>query len=247
MSNLLNILKEKIEKRDEAWEKKFLKELPTAFVTVVGAEPQRGPDGWPYLFATINLEPSHSRDNASEPISGVLNWLSTRGIGLVLNPDGPAPDFVLTYGMIWNFRERGEFLSEIKSESSESSELNEANGPAQNSSSGKLIGTDKMPVGDFRLKSGQQVMTYPPTAAELPEYTRAIIKQFLLDQGVFAPKVLKVSFDLKNYDFCFSIESLNSPPQTERSGIAEALAWFFPAHYVIGLVSESAVPGFVSL
>jgi hypothetical protein len=198
--------------RDEAWEKDFLAELPKATVKVLMPEPREGPDGWPYLLVSTG-------EGADEPLISILNWLSSKGIGLALNSQKAVPDFVLSYGMVWNFRERGEFLTEAKSSR----------------------------AGAINIESGQQVLTGAPSAQFLPSYARGIIKQFLLEQSVLAPKVLMVSFDTENFDLCFSIESLKSPPEKEHASIAEALSWFVPAHYAVSLVSEKAIPGFQPL
>ena len=202
-------------RRDEAWEKNFLKALPSLRVKVLSPEPRQGPDGWPYLFVTN--EDASGEDG--EPLIGILNWLSSRGIGLALNPQKATPDFVLTYGMIWNFRERGEFLTMATT----------------------------APIGKIEVADGQELLAGPPSESFLPGYARSIIKQFLMDQGAMAPKVLMVSFDKVNFDLCFSIESLKSPPENEHTGIAEAIAWFLPAHYTVGLVSEKSIPGFQPL
>lgn len=202
-------------RRDVTWERNFLRELPAAKVRVLNPEPQVGPDHWPYLFV------STEGDEASlEPITDVLNWLSTRGIGLAVNPHKTTPDIVLTYGMIWNFRERGEFITD------------QAGQPEKKK---------------IELRNGQEVLAGPPSEAYLPKYARSILKQFLLDQGVVAPKVLMVSFDKVHFDLCFSLESLGSPPEHEHEGIAEALSWFLPMHYPVSLISEKTIPGFQPL
>lgn len=202
--------------RDEAWEKAFLAALPQAKVKVSVAEPKEGPDHWPYLLVETGPD-------ADEPLLKVVQWLSTRGIGLVLNAQKPTPDFVFSYGMLWNYRERGEFVSPAPTEAR------------------------KPESGRFEIKHGQEVLTGPPSEGYLPKYARSVIKQFLMDQGVFAPKVLMISVDHKNFDLCFSIESLKSPPAHEHANIAEAISWFLPAHYTVSLVSEKTVPGFQPL
>lgn len=212
MQSIDGLLARDIESRDEAWELELLKALPEARVRVLTPEPQEGPDHWPYLMLATG-------EGADDTLSNVAGWLSTRGIGCVLNPEKPTPDFVLTYGMIWNYRERGEFLTS-------SAQAN---------------------PGRFEFKNGQELMTGAPTEAYFPSYARKIVKQFLADQGVFTPKVQMVSADKTHYDLCFSIESLKSPPAHEHANIAEALSWFFPAHYSIALVSEKVVPGFSPL
>lgn len=216
-----------VQKRDAAWEKAFLESLRDAAVSVLSPDAQEGPDHWPYLL--VATEDGLEGRPADDSIRNVCDWLSTKGIGLVINPTKPTPDFVLSYGMIWNFRERGEFLTDLP--------------PAKG--------------GRFEIASGQKLWTGAPSEAYLPAYVRSVIKQFLADQGVFAPKVLMVNFHaqdeaqamggLAGYDLCFSIESMKSPPTHEHENIAEALSWFLPAHYPVSLISEKAVPGFVSL
>ncbi|MES2963061.1 MAG: hypothetical protein V4760_04165 [Bdellovibrionota bacterium] len=214
MTTFENLLETDLERRDDSWERDFLKAFPSARVKVLNPEPQVGPDHWPYLLTTTEA--------ADDTAPSILTWLSTRGIGLVLNPQKPHPDYVLSYGMIWNFRERGEFLS--------------------------LGATGEKPASNrFDIKPGQELMAGAPSEAFLPKYVRSVIRQFLADQGVFTPKVLMISADKVNYDLCFSIESLKSPPTHEHANIAEALSWFLPAHYTVALVSEKTVSGFVSL
>jgi hypothetical protein len=214
-SSLTSLLQVDPEERDEAWEKSFLTALVSQKMNILTEDPQEGPDHWPYLMA--------STEDGDEPLAKVIEWLSTRGIGMAVNPHKPLPDFVLSYGMIWNFKERGEFLSTLSAP----------------------------PVGRFEIAPGQQLWTGAPSEAHFPIYARAILKQFFMDQGVVAPKVLMISTDTstdqKHFDMCFSLESLKSPPAHEHENIAEAISWFLPAHYSIALVSEKAVPGFAPL
>lgn len=217
MSELSKLLKTDFERRDEAWEKDFLSALPDSPIRVLSPEPREGPDHWPYLMISVG-DPA-----ATESLRDVVGWLSTRGVGLVINPENEMPDYVLTYGMVWNFRERGEFLTTPTAS---------AQGP-----------TDTR----FEVKPGQEVLTGAPNAAYLPPYVRSVIKQFFADQGVFTPKVLMVSVNKTDFDLAFSIESLKSPPAHEHANIAEALSWFLPAHYSLALVSEKTIPGFAAL
>lgn len=223
LNDLLNVV---VEDRDAAWEKAFLAALADAPVSVLSPDAKEGPDHWPYLM--VATEDMIAPAKADDSVRNVIDWLSTKGIGLVINPMKPMPDYVLPYGMIWNYRERGEFLTELP--------------PATG--------------GRFEITPGQKLWTGAPSEAYLPVYVRAMLKQFLADQGVFAPKVLMVNFHAKQeseatslagYDLCFSLESLKSPPTQEHANIAEALSWFLPAHYSVSLISEKTVPGFVSL
>lgn len=214
MTSFEDLLTTEIEKRDQTWEAAFLKALPSAPARVISPDPSEGPDHWPYLL----VEAGNLQDDDS--MESVVGWLSTRGIGLAVNPSKAAPDYVLTYGMIWNFRERGEFLTTPDVVSG---------------------------AGLFEVKNGQQLWVGVPTEQFLPPYVRKVLKQFLADQAIFAPKILMVSTDNVHFDLCFSVESMKSPPANEHSNIAEALSWFLPAHYSVSLLSEKTVAGFVAI
>ena len=209
--------------RNQAWDEKFFKLLSESHLKMVSADPQQGPDSWPYLIAEIVSTPSITSTGSVETVDSaqkILHWLSTRGIGLVINPyRSPHPDFVLTYGMIWSFRETG-FFNKYQTQDENKQLL---------------------------IENPAQAICGEPTLEFLPQYVRKVLKDFFLDQSVFDPKVLMVSQDGKNFDLCFSLESLKSPPAHEHANIAEALAWFLPAHYSVSLLSEKTVTGFVPL
>ncbi len=211
-----HLLKIPVAQRDEAWEVEFLKELPKADVRIVSEAAVAGPDGWPYLLISTDAAPGSEAD---EKFLHVASWLATRGMGFVVNPEKAMPDFVMNYGMVWNFRERGEFLT-----------------PAAKSREGGL-----------EIKDGQQLFTGAPSLAYLPEDVRVILRDFLKRQKVMEPYVLMVSTDQEVWDLAFSIESLGNPPAREHAGIAEAISWFLPAHYSVALVSERNIPGFAAL
>lgn len=203
------LLSVKAERRGPEWERAFLRALPAQRFRVLGPEPRQGPDGWPYLFVSTGPE-------ADEAAQGPLRWLSDKGIGMAVNPSGEAPDFVLTYGMIWNFRERDEFIT----------------------------AEDASPTEALSIENGRTFFTGTPSDAYLPAYVRSVLRQFFLDQGAFAPKILMISEALHGpFDLAFSAESLGSPPQREHAGILEALSWFLPAHYRLALVSERVISG----
>jgi hypothetical protein len=196
--------------RDVTWELDFLRELPKTSVRVIEETPVEGPDGWPYLLLETG---------GNDPIPEVAQWLAARGVGFVLNPEKSIPDFVVSYGMVWNFCQRGEFLT-----------------PTSTRAQAALVITD-----------GQQLFTGVPSLAYLPEEPRGLLREFFKRQKAAAPKVLMVSIDQLNWDLAFSVESIGSPPAKEHAGIAEAISWFLPAHYSVALVSEKTIPGFTAL
>lgn len=101
--DLATVLKTKPENRDFDWEERFFKAVTEAKLHVLAAEPQTGPDGWPYLL-TSNAE------GATDSAQQILHWLSDKGIGLVVNPEQEYPDYVFNWGMIWHFKETGRFV-----------------------------------------------------------------------------------------------------------------------------------------
>lgn len=210
-------------KRDQAWEVNFARVLPYGKFSLVFEDAKPGPDGWPYLFARATTE-------GTEYGAQLLNWLSTRGIGLAINPEQSMPDFVLTYGMTWNFKERGSIVTDDQSQEKAS----------------------RPKTTRLEFKDGDQLYVGQPTEGYLPGYVRKILKQFLFDQGALAPKIAIIQngdqgAEHLQSDLAFSLESLGSPTSDEHAGVAEAIAWFLPAHYSVALVSEKVITGFEAL
>jgi hypothetical protein len=210
--SLESLLKTADDQRDLRWEDLFLQELSQSNLAVISQDPQNGPDGWPYLFV-------ETTENAQEPSQKIIQWLSTRGIGLVVNPKKEYPDFVLTYGMLWSFRETGKFIHRL----------------AETSAAFEKIELEKIKHAGT------------PSPQYLPDYVRTILRDFFRDQGLIAVRILVLSLDGKNYELAFSLESMGNPPEKEHAGIAEALSWFLPTHYSILLVSEKGLPPFSTL
>lgn len=103
LQELLNV---KAKLRDANWEIKFLEMISHSSVRVLSQDPQEGPDGFPYLLITTYGE-SHE-----EPFLKVAQWCADAGVGIVLNPTEEGEDYLFTFGMLWNFKYRGEFFSE---------------------------------------------------------------------------------------------------------------------------------------
>jgi hypothetical protein len=205
--NLEEVLKVPDQARDVNWENKFFSTLADSQLSLLSMDPQNGPDNWPYIMA--------STDGAqNEPAQKLIHWLSTRGIGLVINPQKDYPDYVFTYGMIWNFKETGFFYR------------------------------NDIPQKTGKVNLGQIVHAGTPTPQYLPTYVRNILKEFFRDQGILFPKINLLSDDRVHYDLAFSLESLGSPVESEHEGILEAISWFLPPHYSLILVSEKGLPEF---
>lgn len=211
--------------RDFNWDEKFFKVLSESSLRLLSKEPKQGPDHWPYLICeTLNNPVIEDRSEDIESAQKIFFWLASRGIGLVVNPRRePYPDYVFSYGMIWNFRETGFFLQPDLEKINKSKETNQVS------------------------YENNKIFTGAPTEKYLPGYVRKVLKDFFRDQTILNPKVLMISQDNIHFDLCFSLESLGNPPDNEHEGIAEALSWFLPTHYSIVLISEKSLPEFLPL
>ncbi len=184
-------------------------------VLLLSEDPQAGPDGFPYLMLS-------TESAAAEPFLNVIKWASDRGIGLVVNPQKENPDYVFTFGMLWNYVDRGEFLTESQMQTS----------------------------GEILLAQDGKLFAGTPSEGYWPLARRKIFKEFLFQQGVISPKVLMLSEKPEGpMDLTFSLESLGNPQKIEWTGILEAFSWFFPRHYSLTIVSEKNILGhsFISL
>jgi hypothetical protein len=197
------------DKRDEKWVDEFLEIIGEAEVSLLSPDPQQGPDGFPYLMV--------STDAGVEPFSDIVSWCAEKGIGIALNPQSETPDFVFTYGMLWNFALRGEFLSEADERESEK---------------------------QIRIQGEQQMFAGKPSENFWPPFARTIFKEFLVQQGLLKTSTILLSEEKEGpMDLAFSLESMGNPPEPEWDGILEAFSWFFPRHYSLALLSEKSISG----
>jgi len=196
--------------RDDEWERAFLQSFVDAQVELVSDEAQKGPDGWPYIFVKTS-------GAGKEPVTRVMTWLSERGVGLAVNPQKMVPDYIFTYGMIWNFRETGQFLMPMTSE----------------------------PADRVSYKKEEKWLFGAPTEKYLPQYVRRVLREFFVAQKLTPPAILvATSPNFKQTDLLVSLESLGLPPTADHPRIAEFIGWFLPMHYSIVLANEEGLPKF---
>lgn len=199
--------------RNDEWERAFLQAIVEAQVEFISEEPKTGPDGWPYLFVKTSVA-------GREPIPRVVSWLSERGIGLAINPHKMIPDYIFTYGMIWHFRETGQFVFHRAAQ----------------------------PADTATYKKDEKWIFGPPTDAYLPQYVRRVMREFFAAQELDEVRILvATSADYKQTDFLFSIESLGNPTQDKHRKLAETISWFLPSHYSIVLAAPAQMPRFFPL
>jgi hypothetical protein len=188
----------------------FLSEPRLQKVKIMSEDPQSGPDGFPYIMLQTDAQ-------GEEPFLNVVDWCVSRGIGIVLNPHKETPDTIFTYGMLWNYREKGEFFTQAPVVSG---------------------------LGDMRVDGEKPLFAGHPSESYWPLDIRKIFKEFLVQQGVLNPRVLMLGEKQDGpMDLVFSLESIGNPPQKEWAGILEAFAWFFPRHYSLSLINEKTIQG----
>lgn len=202
-------------KRDGEWEKSFLDSFVAGKVTFDPENVHQGPDGWPYYFIS-SLGDGHS----GEPVVNILHWLKDKGIGLALNPDKSLPDYIFTYGMIWNFAERN-LLIEFNS------------------------GMDDSDTVEFN--EGEKVFFGKPSPELIPSYVYPILKDYLSALEIENPRIAIVGKSQEDFNICFSAESLGNPPEEDHQQLLERLSWFFPTHYGLMILAESSLGDFYEL
>ena len=100
------LLKTPLSKRHSDWEQSFLRAFTESDLYLRSDEPFQGPDGFSYM--DISTEQDAQKIN----IQDFLSWCGQAGVGLVLNLKfNKTPEYVFTYGMLWNYLLRQSFLN----------------------------------------------------------------------------------------------------------------------------------------
>lgn len=208
--DFITLIQQPESKRDDQWEQSFLQQFVQLKVHLESDQAKPGPDGWPYLFVRAGVE-------GKEPAIDIIRWLAGRGIGLVVNAHKMLPDYVFSYGMLWNYAETGRF---VQSEAARAG-------------------------GDVVFSSDKKMVFGPPTEKYMPPYVRGVMREFLRAQGFLHPKVLVATTpDYRETDLLLSLDSLGGLPKAEHKKFAEMMAWFLPTHYSFVLGEEAGLPEF---
>lgn len=209
------------EARDEAWNTAFLASLSGASFRCGDPQVIQGPDGFPYVQLLL-------------PESGVGfqcyvidrmkdDFLLERGLGVVINPDNGAPDWVLSCGDILNLYLNQEFYTTEETPFSKD-------------------GTDEI------IEEQESVMVGQPAETLLPQVTRNVLRAFLEGNGVAAPKVLLMMRQRKDgagitQELAFNLSPADFADEKTYRAVMQQLAWFLPRHYSILGIDESALAG----
>lgn len=219
ISGLLNIAPEA---RDQQWLSQLLTDLPHASFRSGNPQIIAGPDGFPY-FQLFLPQPGETFQNFIIDLM-VPDFLLERGYGIVINPDGGHPDWILSYGDLLNYKLNGSFLTQDNS-------FNQEN--------------------DEELTAGEEVLIGQPSENILPVATRKLLKDFFELNGVEDPKVLlmmrKKGEDMQQ-DLAFNITPDKFDSETTFRNMMQTVTWYLPRHYsVIGLHDDALNSGFMPL
>jgi hypothetical protein len=208
-AEIYNLIKTPPSDRDENWNASFLSLLSSASFRCGDPQVITGPDGLPY-FQLFLPEPNTSFqcyviDKMKD------DFLLEHGYGVVINPTGNQPDWVLSYGDILNFH------------------LNHSFYTYEDTPFSKVM-TDEV------INEAENVMIGQPSEELLPFATRKIMEAFLKMNGVESPKVLlmmrhtndNTSF---NQDLAFNIIPSNFENEESYRYVMQTLSWFLPRHY----------------
>ena len=207
------LLQQPESRRDDNWEVEFLKLIVTSKVQVAEQQAKAGPDGWPYLLIK-------SGPQGDQPFLSIVEWAAQRGIGLAVNTHKMVPDYVFTYGMLWNYAMNRQFVT---------------------------AGPSPKP-GTVTIAENEDMLVGAPTEEYLPQFVRKVLREFLNAQGMANPRITVLSTkDYRVVDLLFSSESLNDLKPKDFRPMSEALAWFLPLHYNLIIGSEKNLDGFVDL
>lgn len=195
--------------RDEEWLRTFLLALPQAGFRCGTPQIIAGPDGFPYFQLFV---PNPGEEFQCFVIAQMIpDFLLERGYGIVINPGGEQPDWVLTYGDLLNYHLNGAFFS-----------------------SESLFSTNDSAVQV--LAKGDEIMIGQPSEAILPAQTRKLLRDFFELNGIQDPKVLlmmRKNGETVVQDLAFNIvpEGFESPEHYHN--MMQTVTWYLPRHYTL--------------
>ena len=115
--NITQLIETPSAKRDSAWEQSFLNSFSESELYLRSDEPFLGPDGFSYMDVSTS-EGAHKLK-----LEDFMSWCGHAGVGLVVNlKANKTPDYVFSYGMVWNYLLRQTFLNEEPEQSSPESD-----------------------------------------------------------------------------------------------------------------------------
>jgi hypothetical protein len=212
---VIKLLKTPATMRDEGWHQQFLENLVGAGFR--GGEPPvvSGPDGYPYMQLFTPLPGVKFDCYTIERLMDDV--LLENGLGVVLNPDKPQPDWVLTYGDLVNLKLFGSLLS-----------------PSKHAFAPRTY-TDEV------LQQGTKLIVSRPSVDILPDYLATQLKRFLEHNGIVTPKIGMLAKDQGSkteIELAFNVTQDNVPTEEHFAAVMNAIGWYLPRHYSYVSIQE---------
>ena len=205
------------EKRDENWFAEFLSNVPLASFKTTEQQVITGPDGFPYF--QLELPEPGIQFQCFVLDNMVYDFLLTSGIGVVINSSKAQPDWVFTYGDIFNYAIKKDFYNQ------DNTHFNKA-------------GEEQITPTDMN----NNVMVGQPSEFILPNPARAVLKGFLQYKKIEEPKVLLMTMttpDKKEaQDLVFNFTPKDFASEEEFQATVQQMQWFLPRHYSLAFFNE---------
>ena len=206
------------EARNKSWTVSFLQFLPTASMTCGDPQIFTGPDGLPYFALNI---PKQGQSFESYSLVHVLNYVTDSGVGIAINPSvDRAPDWVFSYGDLWNFRQTGQFIPETPR--------------FANSTGADQSG---------EVKEARPVLIGQPNNELLPDYVRKALDHTLRNHfKIELPSVFLMIDEGLNpkQNLVFNVFERNFADPQEFAFAKNYLSWALPRDYgLIGIDPDS--------
>jgi hypothetical protein len=204
------------EQRDENWGQQFL--LHLAGASFKCGEPQviKGPDGFPYVQLYLPTPGESFQSYVIEKMKD--DFLLEQGFGVVINPVGGRPDWVLTYGDIVNLHINNTFYTRESNFSRDR--------------------TDEV------IQGQEEVLVAQPSEALLPKATRNVLSEYLKINGLTTPKVLLMMRGKDDaaemmQDLAFNATPADFESEEQFRNVMQSIGWFLPNHYSFVALNEN--------
>lgn len=194
------------EQRDDQWRARFLGSVAEASFRCGDPQVIEGPDGFPYFQLLLPEPETVFRCYVVDKMKD--EFLLDHGLGVAINPDRAAPDWVFSYGDIVNYHLTGEFYSP----SDAAADL-----PRQEV-----------------IEKEEDALVGQPSEEYLPAAARRAIREHLLRVGIRDPRILLMSRVVGSamvQELVFDLSPDRFPSEEHYRVVMQSLAWYLPRHY----------------
>lgn len=208
--------------RDAEWVRRFYHAIGEASMAATADQILQGPDGFSYFALHM---PAPRRDFEPFSVSQLLDFCLEHSLGIVIEPQPEPPEWVISYGMLWSKKAFGKFDLNID--------------PDSGDDAATQVRTPEVPS---HMAGKEAVLVGQPNQSYFPGFARNAVKRFLLQQNIGNPGVLLLSNPAQQplEMIAFSVFPEDFPDHEQFEDFMRRLAWFFPPHYSLSVVSKNS-------